>query len=142
MKRLLSGFVVLSRVVGATVAPKPALTEEDCHTAYADVCIPVGDYHQPPISVKAGTQGRALCVVLGEWQGDNPVVLEWNGKYAARKIGGVAGRSNAVAVRVQEGKVPTSIKVYSPESGRIEHHWTSCSTKLARNIENLQWRSR
>lgn len=143
MKRLFSAFATCALVLGVTVLPKPSLAQERCHSAYSDVCVDMNSRPDTTIGVNAGTSGRALCVVLGEWQGDNPVVLEWNGKYAARKIGGVAGRSNAVAVRVQAGKVPTSIKVYSPGSPyQIEHYWTSCSTKLARNIENLQWRSR
>ncbi len=142
MKAIFSVFAVLGLVAGATAFPQSALTKKDCHAAYSDVCLRVGNYHQPTIAVQAGTQGRALCIVLGEWEGENPVVLEWNGKYAARKIGGVAGRSNAIAVRVQQGKVPATIKVYSPGSDSVEHHWQSCTTKLASNIENLQWRSR
>ena len=95
------------------------------------------------ISVPANQSGRGLCVILGKWEGENHVILDWNGKYAARKVTGVQGRDNAVSIRLQRQRETTSIRVYSPMTGNsFDYEWKPCSTKMASNIENMKWRKK
>jgi hypothetical protein len=129
-------------ILGSTslAMPQPASAKEQCHPAYDDVCVPaaLSGRHSWTIPVEKGFKTQALCIKLGSWTGENPIVIEWDGRYAARKIK-AKGHTNAVMVRVKQGKQPGYLRVYSPGSSSIEHEWSTCNTGMASNIENLTW---
>lgn len=119
---------------------RPGEASDRCHPAYDDVCVPVQLSRGKTwnIRVESGFKTRPLCIKLGSWDGENPIVIEWGDRYAARKIK-ANGHSNAVMVRVKQAKQPGTLRVYSPSSRSIDYEWSTCNTGMASNIENLRW---
>lgn len=142
MNRRFALLAVVLLAAGVTSVPKVSQAQA-CHPAFSDICAPVNPGRRT-ISVPAEQSGKGLCIILGEWQGENPIILEWNGKYAARKVTGVEGRANAVSIRLQRQREATSIRLYSPMTGDrlTNYEWKPCSTAMASNIENMKWHRR
>ncbi len=124
--------------LGMLSVPQPSAAE-DCHPAYSDLCVSPNRGWLTSIAVPPGGGAKALCLELGTWKGENPVILEWDGEYAARKVMGVNGKNNAVFVRVKLNKQGGALRVYSPGSYRVTPHWRTCSSTIANNTEHLQW---
>lgn len=141
MKRLFGMMGAIALLGTSSLAmPRTTSANEQCHGAYDDICVPaqLSGRHTWNIPVEQGFKTKALCIKLGSWTGENPLVIEWNGRYAARKIA-AKGHSNAVMVQVKQGKAPGKLKVYSPGSSHVTWKWSPCNTGMASNIENLTW---
>lgn len=131
-------MAAIASLGASLLLPPVATARQDCHPAYRDVCVPKRQVNKK-IAVDKGFKTKALCILLGSWTGENPVIIEWNGRYATRKIE-AKGHSSAVMIRVKQGREPGYLKVYSPGSRRtVAHEWSTCSTAMASNIENMNW---
>jgi hypothetical protein len=141
MVRLFSRVAAIA-ILGSTslAMPQRALAEKQCHPAYNDICVPakLSGHQTWKIPVEKGFKTQALCIKLGSWEGENPLVIEWDGRYAARKIK-ANGHTNAVMMRIKQGKTPGNLKVYSPGSNDLTWEWSTCNTGMASNIENMTW---
>ncbi len=140
MIRLFSALGAMAILGSSVVIAPQTLAEEECHPAYRDVCVPVNLRGAKKIHVEKGTRTKPLCIKLGSWTGENPVVIEWNGRYAAKAIK-AKGYSNAVMVRVRHGKKPGYLRVYSPRSyhNDMSWEWSNCNTGMANNISTMKW---
>lgn len=109
----LSGILVGT----ATLAPAHATSfdqlEQSCKPKLAGThdClepVPAYSYHLPLISNYSGE----LCLGLGNWEGENQVVVEWDGLQTRLQLVGKAGVNHLLQPAQREGR-STAVVLYS-----------------------------
>lgn len=114
-----SSILFLSGVVSgaATLAPANGAPydqlEQSCDPKFVGThdClppVPVYSYHLPLTS----DYGGALCLDLGDWEGENQVVVEWDGLQTSLQLTGEAGVNRLLQPEKREGR-SSAVVLYS-----------------------------
>ncbi len=114
-----SSILLLSGVLSgaATLAPAAASPydqlEQSCKPKFAGThdcleAVPAYSYHLPVISNYDGE----LCMDLGEWEGENKVVVEWDGLQMKLELMGKAGVNHRLQPDKREGR-SSAVVLYS-----------------------------
>ena len=114
-----SSILFLSGSWGAAVTLAPATAapydqlEQSCKPKFAGThdClepVPAYSYHLPLTSNYSGE----LCLGLGDWEGENKVVIEWDGLQTRLQLTGKAGVNHLLQPEKREGR-SSAVVLYS-----------------------------